>query len=311
MNERASYWLAISIALTITWLGTFLVIIQWKDYGIATFIITPFILGMLPVLLHGRSISISLKRAFAIGLVTLSVYSLGLIIFSWEGLICIIMALPLAIPICLLAAWIGYLLVGFRKPQGILPVLIAAVVLPGTAFVERDLEPVRSHVTTSVIIDAERVTVWDHVVQFHRIPEPSEFAFRAGISYPINARIEGRGVGAIRYCNFNTGAFVEPITAWEEPELLAFNVLEQPAPMTELGLSEIDAAHLHGYFVSEKGQFKLTRMVDGRTLLEGTTWYHHRIAPEFYWKPWSNMIIHQIHDRVLGHIKTQAESAGV
>ena len=307
MNEKASYWIAITIALTITWLATYLVVIQWKDYGVATFILTPFILGILPVLLRGRSGAFSRKGAFVMGLTAISLYSIGLVLFAWEGLICIVMALPLAIPICLLAAWIGYLLVGYRRPQGILPVLIAAAILPGTAFVERDQKPVRSQVTTSVVIDADRATVWDHVIQFQRIPEPTEFIFRSGISYPIDARIEGHGVGAMRYCNFNTGAFVEPITSWSEPELLAFDVQEQPAPMTELGLTAIDAAHLHGYFVSEKGQFKLTRLADGRTLLEGTTWYHHRIAPEFYWKPWSNMIIHMIHERVLGHIRTEAE----
>lgn len=307
INERASYWIAMTSTLAVSWLATFVVIVLWKDYGIATFILTPIALGSLPVLLHGRLVAVSLKRAFVLGLTATFLYCVGLILFAWEGLICIAMALPLAIPICLLAAWIGYLLVGYRKPQGTLPVLIAAIILTGTAFVERDLEPVRSRVTTSVVIEADRSTVWDHLIQFHRIPDPSEFIFRSGISYPIDARIEGHGVGAIRYCNFNTGAFVEPITSWNEPELLAFDVQEQPAPMTELGLKEIDAAHLHGCFVSEKGQFKLTRIADGRTLLEGTTWYHHRISPEFYWKPWSNMIIHLIHERVLGHIKTQAE----
>lgn len=37
-----------------------------------------------------------------------------------------------------------------------------------------------------------------------------------------------------------------------------------------------------------------------RTLLTGTTWYHQRL--------WANHIIHEIHMRLLGHIKAQAES---
>ncbi len=309
MDRKRSYWISIGISVGLAWLATYLVVVHWKDYGSATFIVTPFVLGILPVILHGRTFSISQKDAFVMGLTSMGLYSLGLFLFAWEGLICLAMALPLAIPICLIASWIGCLLIGLRRPEGMLPVLIASLVIPGTAFVERDNEPVRSQVTTSVVINADRSTVWDHVIQFQRIPAPTEFIFRSGISYPIDARIEGHGVGAIRYCNFNTGAFVEPITTWIEPELLAFDVLQQPAPMREIGLTEIDAAHLHGYFVSEKGQFKLTALDGGRTLLEGTTWYHHRIAPEFYWKPWSNMIIQKIHERVLGHIKAQAENA--
>jgi len=308
MEKRRSYWSSIGIAVGIAWSATFLVMIHWKEYGLATFTITPFVLGMLPVVLHQRAYPDALKDALTMGLLAIAVYGGGLLLFAWEGLICLAMALPLAIPICMIASWLGYLLVGLRKPEGILPVLIAMIVIPGTAFVERNTDPVRSQVTTSVVINADRTTVWSHVIQFQRIPAPTEFIFRTGISYPIDAEIHGNGVGAIRYCNFNTGAFVEPITAWNEPQLLAFDVLEQPAPMTEIGLTEIDAAHLHGYFVSEKGQFKLSTLEDGRTLLEGTTWYHHRIAPEFYWKPWSNMIIHVIHERVLEHIKTQAES---
>jgi len=38
--------------------------------------------------------------------------------------------------------------------------------------------------------------------------------FRLGFASPQYARIEGTGVGAIRYCVFSTGPFVEPITAW-------------------------------------------------------------------------------------------------
>jgi hypothetical protein len=41
---------------------------------------------------------------------------------------------------------------------------------------------------------------------------------------------------------------------WNEGKLLKFDVLEQPAPMKELSFWNIDAPHLHDYFVS-KGQF--------------------------------------------------------
>jgi phosphoribosylformylglycinamidine (FGAM) synthase-like enzyme len=42
--------------------------------------------------------------------------------------------------------------------------------------------------------------------------------------------------------------------------------------------------------------------------LEGTTWYYHNIRPTFYWQLWSDHIIHKIHERVLTHIKTNAEN---
>jgi hypothetical protein len=68
-----------------------------------------------------------------------------------------------------------------------------------------------------------------------------------------------------------------------------------------------NAEKLRDVDVSRKGQFKLTRLENGNTLLEGTTWYYHKINPEFYWGLWTKQIVHSIHERVLNHIKEQSE----
>src|SRR5205814_2217938 len=46
----------------------------------------------------------------------------------------------------------------------------------------------------------------------------------------------------------------------------------------------------------------------GRTRLTGTTWYRHEISPSWYWRPWSDAIIHRIHARVLAHVKALSEA---
>ena len=51
----------------------------------------------------------------------------------------------------------------------------------------------------------------------------------------------------------------------------------------------------------------MTALPDGRTRLEGTTWYEQSIWPQAYWQPWSDYLIHSIHERVLQHIKAEAE----
>ena len=40
---------------------------------------------------------------------------------------------------------------------------------------------------------------------------------------------------------------------------------------------------------------------------EGTTWYYHDLRPAFYWRWWSNAIVHAIHRRVLNHVRAEAE----
>src|SRR5205085_9428407 len=106
----------------------------------------------------------------------------------------------------------------------------------------------------------------------------------------------------------STGTFVEPIDIWQPPTLLHFQVSEQPEPMRELSPYDIHPPHLHNYLVSERGQFRLEKLEDGRTLLEGTTWYTNRMWPEPYWGVWSDYIIHRIHGRVLEHVKQLSET---
>ncbi len=71
----------------------------------------------------------------------------------------------------------------------------------------------------------------------------------------------------------------------------------------------IHPPHLKGFLESEGGEFRLEPLSGGGTLLQGTTWYHHRMWPAFYWKWWSDFIIHRIHLRVLEHIKRRSENA--
>src|SRR5262245_56981563 len=134
-------------------------------------------------------------------------------------------------------------------------------------------------------------------------------AFKLGVAYPIRAEITGHGPGAVRKCIFSTGPFVEPIDIWDEPSLLRFSVASNPAPLDEwTPYHEIHPPHLRGFLVSEQGQFKLTALSNGRTLLEGTTWYRHNMWPVSYWQIWSDQIIHAIHRRVLRHIKVLSET---
>ena len=163
-------------------------------------------------------------------------------------------------------------------------------------------------VKTSIVINANPEKVWSHVVSFSQLPPPTERMFKTGIAYPIRAEIHGQGVGAVRHCVFSTGEFVEPITVWDEPRLLAFNVTAQPRAMEELSLySDLRPPHLENYLISQHGQFELKSLPDGTTLLEGTTWYQNRFWPAPYWHLWSDYIIHGIHERVLLHIKSLAE----
>ena len=60
--------------------------------------------------------------------------------------------------------------------------------------------------------------------------------------------------------------------------------------------------------MSRRGEFRLIELDDGRTRLEGSTWYQLDMAPQPYWVLWSDALIHSIHERVLEHIVTEVEA---
>jgi hypothetical protein len=115
-------------------------------------------------------------------------------------------------------------------------------------------------------------------------------------------------VGALRLCHFSTGAFVEPITVWEPGRRLAFDVLSNPPPMTELSpYGDVEPPHLRDTFVSERGEFLLEEDGHGGVRLQGTTWYRQGLWPQAYWNWIADASIHGIHRRVLEHIRASAE----
>jgi len=283
-----------------------------RSYGWGLFVALPFCLGLFSVLVASYHAPRSLATCLAVSLLPVGVLACVLILIAIEGLICILMAAPLAGGLALLGGLIGYAIQDRYWRNTRSPVFLSMVIflVPASFGMEHAaaLLPPTFVVSSAVEINAPPEVVWQEVVAFAQIPPPQEMLFRAGIAYPIRAEIIGHGVGAERHCIFSTGAFVEPIEVWNEPRLLRFSVKDSPAPLVELTpYAHIDPPHLHGYFVSRQGQFLLTALPNGRTRLEGTTWYQHTMWPSSYWHLWSDYIIHRIHMRVLEHIRIESE----
>lgn len=277
------------------------------EYGIVLFIMIPLLIGLNSSVILGYELKVQNRQAVIVAYVSIILLVLGLLVFAIEGLVCIAMSLPFALLLTLLGVFIGKYINERRTDLAPKSIIILLCSIPLMGFFEGTLTPQIEQIKTTVTITADVQTVWKNVIEFPKLREPDEFIFKVGISYPIEATIAGKGVGAIRYCNFNTGDFVEPITIWKENEVLAFDVDEQPLPMTEISIWDVNAPHLHDYFTSTRGQFELTQLENGNVELTGTTWYYHRIRPAFYWRIWSKYIIHKIHERVLIHIKENSE----
>ena len=276
-------------------------------YGLALFVVLPFVLGAFVECVRK---SPTLGRAARIGAFAVLVANLGLLVLGTEGLICIAMSLPLTVPLGALGGLFAHSAERTHLQNKSTAALLLLLPLSGgTVGMDLTAKPPLFQVRTAIEIAAPPERVWKYVVSFPDLAPPGEWFFKAGIAYPERARIVGTGVGSVRYCDFSTGPVVEPIQIWDEPRVLQFRVTETPPPMRELSFyANVTPKHLHGYFVAKQGEFRLSALANGHTLLEGTSWYQDALWPSQYWRLWSDAVIRRVHLRVLSHIRTLAES---
>ncbi len=283
-----------------------------RTYGMALFVFTPVAMGVVSAGIARRTGDIGIGGAIAIGQAALVLCLLVMIGVAVEGAMCVAMAWPIAAFLMLIGSALGWALCSGGRAGGLRSrgtLLLPLLLLPTIAWQETRHQPaLLREVRSSVEVAAPPAAVWERVVSFPDLPKPDGI-FALGIACPLRARIVGSGVGAIRYYEFTTGPFVEPITVWEPGSRLAFDVVAQPPAMKELSpWPEVRAPHLDGYLASRRGEFRLIALPAGRTRLEGSTWYQVDVRPEAYWSLWSEAFIHAIHRRVLRHIASLAEA---
>ncbi len=299
---------AASLAIALIMVGVSVYGLQ--DYGVALFLGTPVWMGAVSAFAYNRPVPRSLLGSLLVAQTSILIAGAALLLFAFEGVICLAMLYPVATAMGLLGGMIGYCMGALTATSG-RGMMFVAFLLPALSGAESVHRPVPLYeVVSQVEIDVSPEQVWPFVVGFSDLPDPDPWYFKLGIAYPKRATIQGSGIGAVRHCEFSTGSFVEPITAWNPPERLAFDVESQPPPMHELSpYRHVHPPHLDGYLRCKRGEFRLVRLADGRTRLEGSTWYEFQMYPQDYWTLWSDAAIHRIHVRVLEHIKRLAEEA--
>jgi uncharacterized membrane protein YhaH (DUF805 family) len=296
------------VGLAMIWLSVY----QIGAYGAALFFLTPLAMGAVSSTLYNLDHTRSVPRTIGVAIAGTALTGSVVLLFAIEGMLCLLMAFPIAAILATIGALLARVIVmndriakANRARTGAL-----LLVLPALAFGEAKLvTPTLHDVTTTIEIAATPEQIWPNVIGFSELPPPPEWFFKLGIAHPVRARIDGHGVGAIRNCEFSTGPFVEPITVWDEPRRLAFDVVKQPPSMQEWSpYGTIDAPHLEGYMVSKGGEFRLVPLPNGHTRLEGTTHYTLAIYPETYWVGYAELLLHAIHYRVLTHIRNLSEA---
>ncbi|HEX8527035.1 hypothetical protein [Allosphingosinicella sp.] len=230
--------------------------------------------------------------------------------FFGEGGVCVLMAAPIFFPFALIAALLAGRL--RRRRSGrlyatTLP-LLPLILLQVDTQVE---PPMRAEaVTDSVVVEASPESVWRHLVEVRNIrPEELGWTFTqdwAGVPKPLDARLEGRGVGAIRHVSWGGGIrFGEEITHWQEGRALAwrFRFARDSIPADVERHIRVDSAYLS----VDGGDYRLEPLPGGRTRVWLTTRYRLKTHLNAYCAWWGRIMIGDFHSNVLEVIRRRAE----
>ncbi len=226
-----------------------------------------------------------------------------------EGQICIIIATPVALPLSSIGGWTAVLVRRFSRRAGALVLALPLVLMP----LESSLPPapeIRA-VSTTLDVAAPRAVVWEEIREVPPIrPEEhgTSWVNRLGFPRPVEARLYGRGVGAVRHATFERGVlFVETITAWDEGSRLAFTIKADTAsiPPTTLDRHVTIGGR---YFDVLDGEYRLEDLPAGGTRIHLTS--HHRLSTtiDFYAALWSDRIMRGIQERILEVIRHRCET---
>ncbi|MGL1920516.1 MAG: hypothetical protein OCD03_05790 [Hyphomicrobiales bacterium] len=234
-------------------------------------------------------------------------------IFAWETLICVVMLLPLYLPLASLGGYVAGVLRqkrfgngsnGTLLSLGLLPLLIVPIEAPFQT-------PTLWHTEVDiVVINAPISQVWKSLENIENIQNQElkwTFSHFIGLPKPRSSTVAELEVGALRHLSWEKGIhFEERITQIIPEKLLAYDVLIDQQSMK---IANLDTHVTVGdqYFDIVKGHYALEE-IGNKTRLSVSTSYKMTTNLNWYGRFWANIVLDDFHGAVLNLIKNRNEA---
>jgi hypothetical protein len=262
--------------------------------GYTFFIVVPLCIGY----------SLGIKLDWGISLVIAVMMGLTLFFFllltaGFEGLVCVIMLLPIFIPVVLIGILIGY---NLRKrslktdKKNIINIsLYPLIVLLFSGGIEHFFSNKfeNAKVESTIYLPYEASTVYDFIKSVDTLAGKRSLLMNLGLSVPQKCVLEKEEVGAKRTCYFENGTIEEKVTDIKRGEYIKMKVTNYELPGFKW-LKFDDAIYL---FDQKGDSTKLTRI----------TTYQSQLKPRIYWEFWERQAIEAQHEYVLNDLKRRLE----
>lgn len=298
MNKN--FTIAAVLSITFLSLGFLLLHNGLFGYGISFFVFLPFIIGYL--LGGSRTKKISLL-GFGFSFV---VFCLLLLQGELEGMVCILMAMPLI----LISLAIGMALKSIfsstkraaKKNGGDESILddqiLKSSILPFcmlvmVGFTEKQLTKNNKEVIevrSEIILPYSPMQVYNAIKTVDTLDAEKPFLMRLDLPVPQKCILEAEEVGAIRTCYFEGGTITEQVTELEKGKILRMDVLDyQLTGRTWLGFRE--------------AIYTFEELADGTCKMARITTYTSELYPRVYWEPLERLGVEQEHEYVFRNLQ--------
>jgi hypothetical protein len=232
----------------------------------------------------------------------------------WEGLICVILLLPM---ILILSSFGGLLaglcLIIFKSKRDRNYCLAIVALLPFAASPIEQLQSINAQVRTvqtQIKIHASPQIVWNQIKSVRLISEQEQsfsFSHMIGFPQPLEAKLVGQGVGAVRLATFEKGVlFVETINEWDEPHRLSFSIR---ADTKNIPPTTFDEHVIIGgkYFDVLTGTYWIEDIGGGNVILHLSSSQRLSTRFNFYSHFWTDYLMGDLQNYILGIIKKRCE----
>ena len=170
-KPKPSMFFSILFVFPFSWaiviLAWFMLAVESPRYNLTLFLATPFLMGMLQgYLLNYRNFQ-GLGRTMGISSLTTVMVGLILILAALDGVICILMALPLILPLSLLGSFFGVAIARYIQSHSLTPMFLFLALPPVSWLESKAVDyPYRNSVVSRMEINAPPQEVWPHVIHF-------------------------------------------------------------------------------------------------------------------------------------------------
>ncbi|WP_373057221.1 hypothetical protein [Zunongwangia sp. H14] len=220
-----------------------------------------------------------------------------------EGMVCILLAMPLILCAVAIGVLIKYLLIKFGESSkkenlgknALFPLCLFLAIGFGENQAMGDQKD-EIEVKSSIVLPYSPMQVYNMIKSVDTLNAEKPFLMKLDLPVPQKCVLDEEKVGGIRTCYFEGGQIIERITALQKGKILKMDVIDyQLTGRKWLGFKEA----IYLFEELESGETKMTRI----------TTYTSKLYPRIYWESLEKIGIEQEHEYVFKNLEKDLKNA--